>query len=286
MTQILFALLWSLPFAQVLPSETACSKSTRFRNPDAFVACAREAAEQYKDHGVAVLAGYRLIGTDFPAMGEHWINIGQLFDGLVDPRKPEVLNYVSVDGKRMLVGVAYARPLLAGEKALDWPAGAAAWHDHTGSIDDETIRPHHHGPAGPTNIPRLSMLHVWTASENPDGVFAPDNWALSFMRLGLITPQGQHGRAARALALASGARPFFATVINAATDSSRAPVVDETLAGAERAVRQVVSRKGSRTSLDQSELNELSEVWEAMWRSIDAAFPPEVGMHLKHSAIR
>jgi len=272
--------------AQAPNPGSPCSQSGRFRNPEVFVACAREATDRYKDHGVAVMAGYRLIGTDFPAMGEHWINIGQVFDGIVDPRKPEVLNYIPVDGRRVLAGVAYANPLLPGEAPLSWPAGAAAWHDHTQSIADETLRPHHHGPAGPTNIPRLSMLHVWTTAPNPDGVFAPDNWALSYTRLGLATPANTHGPAARALALATGGRRHFADVINAATDSSRPQFVEETLATAERAVRDIVSRTNPRASLTTGELDELEGIWQSMWQTVDAGFPPAISAHLRHSAIR
>lgn len=286
MSGLLIALLWSISSSQVADTGNPCARSTRFRVPEVFVACAREATDRYKDHGVAVLAGYRLVGTDFPAMGEHWINIGQVFDGIVDPRKPEVLNYIVVGGQRVLVGVAYANPLLAGEQPLSWPAGAEAWHDHTQSIADETLRPHHHGPSGPADIPRLSMLHVWTTAQNPDGVFAPDNWALSFTRLGLATPAETPGPAARALALASGGTRFFGDVINAATDSSRAQRVSEALAEAERAVRHVVSRKANRRELGASELDELAAVWQTLWRTIDAAFPPDVGAHLRHSAIR
>src|SRR5688572_29274636 len=89
-----WALLWSISPAQIPDTGSACAQPARFRVPEVFVACAREATTRYTDHSLAVLAGYRLIGTDFPAMGEHWINMGQVFDGIVDPRKPEVLNYI------------------------------------------------------------------------------------------------------------------------------------------------------------------------------------------------
>ena len=52
-----------------------------------FVARARRATEKYQERAVAIREGYRRIGRDFPAMGEHWINIGLLFDG----------NYESID---------------------------------------------------------------------------------------------------------------------------------------------------------------------------------------------
>ena len=52
----------------------------------------------HSDQRVAVLDGYRRIGRDFPGMGEHRIRIGLIFDGRFDPSRPEVLNYVDVDG--------------------------------------------------------------------------------------------------------------------------------------------------------------------------------------------
>ena len=59
----------------------------------------REATAKYHDHDVAVADGYRRIGGDFPAMGEHWIQIGLLFGGRRDPARPEFLTYVTVAGR-------------------------------------------------------------------------------------------------------------------------------------------------------------------------------------------
>jgi len=92
----------------------------------AFAECARVAAEKYQDRSKAISDGYRPIGRDFPAMGEHWIRIGLVFDGVVDATRPEVLNYVLVDGKPKLVGLGFAAPLLAGELAPEAPAGRDA----------------------------------------------------------------------------------------------------------------------------------------------------------------
>ena len=107
----------------------------------AFIESARAATTKYQDRSVAIADGYRQIGTDFPAMGEHWINIGLLFDGKFDPAHPEVLTYVIVSGKPRLLGVAYVLPLLPGEFAPDWPASKEAWHDHFRTLEDETVQP-------------------------------------------------------------------------------------------------------------------------------------------------
>ena len=106
-----------------------------------------------------------------------------------------------------LVGLGFAAPLLAGELPPEAPAGRDAWHDHSRTIEDETVLPHtdpvheHHGE-GPG--PRLAMLHTWLWAPNPDGVFAADNWSLAFVRLGLTVPAASPPDAAKALSLLTG----------------------------------------------------------------------------------
>ena len=46
---------------------------------------------EIQDRAVAIADGYRQIGSDFPSMGEHWINIGLLFDGSSILRIPRFL---------------------------------------------------------------------------------------------------------------------------------------------------------------------------------------------------
>jgi hypothetical protein len=109
---------------------------------------------------------------DFPAMGEHWIQIGLLFGGRRDPTRPELLTYVTVEGRPRLTGVAYAAALLPGESP---PAGPGlVWHDHVGTIDVESLIPHD-GHAGhevadrdpsrleASQLARLSAVwdHLW-----------------------------------------------------------------------------------------------------------------------------
>src|SRR5215203_2892336 len=125
------------------PQPAGCDAPEVLTSPSRFVDCARAGTERYKDRTVAIRDGYRLIGRDFPAMGEHWIRIGLVFDGKFDASRPEVLNYVVIGGRPQLLGVGYAMPLLAGETAPEGPAGPHAWHDHFRTVDDETVLPHH-----------------------------------------------------------------------------------------------------------------------------------------------
>src|SRR5215207_5997704 len=111
-------LLW---LAGLMTTFTRQSSSNRCAAPEvltsvaAFVDCARTGTERYRDHASAIADGYRPVGSDFPAMGQHWIRITSLFDGRFDAAKPEVLNYVTVNGRPQLLGVGYAVPLLDGE---------------------------------------------------------------------------------------------------------------------------------------------------------------------------
>lgn len=263
----------------------ACADRIAVRERDAFAACARAASDKYRDHDRAVLEGYRPIGGDFPAMGEHWIRVTLVFDGVIDPRRPEVLQYITVDGRKVLVGLAYATPLLAGEEPPAWPAGRQAWHDHSRSIEEETLRPHHHGAPGPPSTARVAMLHVWTPVANPDGVYAADNWALSYARLSLDVPASAPVEAAKSLALLSGSR-YFEDVIDTATQASQSDHVRRIVRAAATRASEQVSRLSGRRLLSAAELDGLASIWREMWISIDALFSEETRAHLRHSAIR
>jgi len=181
-----------------------------------FFAYARASTEKYFEQNAAVADGYRRIGRDFPAMGEHWIRASLLFDGRFEPSRPEVLNYIVVDGKRALIGVGYAVPLLGGETAPGSPAGASAWHDHSRTIEDETVIPHHHAQSRGGSDGRLAMLHAWIWAPNPAGMFNADNWAIPFLRLNLSVGANATSAAGKTLALATGGRDYFEMAIEAA----------------------------------------------------------------------
>ncbi len=242
----------------------------------AFTDCARAAAEKYQDRGKAIRDGYRQIGRDFPAMGEHWIRIGLVFDGAVDPARPEVLNYVLVDGKPKLVGLGFAAPLLAGELAPEAPAGRDAWHDHSRTIEDETILPHTepahaHDDHGAEPGSRLAMLHTWLWAPNPDGVFAAENWALAYVRLGLTVPSNAPLGAAKALSLLTGGVDYFAEL---GADQLRPQPrdrakVDAILRDARLKVEALINgRRGN--ELTAAELSSLAGIWAEVERTLGA----------------
>lgn len=255
----------------------------------AFVEEVRSATLRYHDQAAAIADGYRLIGDDFPGMGEHWIHIGLLFDGVYHAARPEFLSYARVGGKARLLGVAYALPLLEGEKPPDEPAGREAWHAHSGSLDEETFVPHHHVHSGHANHgPRLVMVHAWVWLANPEGLFAADNWAIPFLRLGLEPATGEDAVAAgKALSLLSGADAYAIGVVETAAATS---VVDRTrvqavVARTRASVGGVVGgRRGALLSAEQ--LREVALLWSGLWDAIEAEVPVEVGARLRDLAVR
>lgn len=258
--------------ALVVASSLVPAASQADNAQNAFLESARMATAKYQDRSIAIADGYRQIGSDFPAMGEHWIRVGLLFDGVVDPAHPEMLTYAFVSGKPQLLGVAFLLPLLAGESAPDWPVPKEKWHDHYRTLEDETSLPRHHAPGQEGDVPRMTMLHAWIWLENPAGIFAADNWAVPYLRLGM-TPAREPGNAvAKALALASGGTAYFSASIHAAVPLT--PAEGKKIDGAfarSRAAVEAWLREHSRTAPSPSDLERLSTVWKILWRDIDSS---------------
>ena len=281
----LFALMAIAVHAQ--PSSARCAMPVASLSATEFIACARTGTEKYLDQSAAVADGYRRIGRDFPGMGEHWIRMSLVFDGMLDPARPEILNYIAVDGSPRLLGVAYAVPLLRGEEPPDTPAGRGAWHDHARTIEDETVLPHHHMQGSVRGESRLAMMHAWIWSPNPDGMFAADNWAIPLLRAKLSPAADMIPAVARAVALAGGGRDYFERAIEAAatltarekhsvrTALDRAQVAAAAIVGA---VRGPV--------LGEPERTHLASIWEGLWMDVDAAITEPARERIAHLPIR
>jgi len=259
----------------------------RARDTAEFVRLARSATERYRDREAAAADGYRLIGEDFPGMGEHWIQTDRVFDGVYEPTQPEVLTYVTIDGTPRLLGIAYALPLLEGEQPPDEPAGRDAWHAHTGSLDDETLAPHHHTSAHADHGARLAMVHAWVWLDNPEGTFAADNWSIPFLRLGLELPREPAAAAGKTLSLLSGGGEYVTRVVASAAQG-RAPdatALHSAIAAAEREAAKVVAeRQGAR--LPPGGLERLASAWREMWKQIEALLPSDAVSRLASQALR
>src|SRR5687767_7172477 len=90
----------------------------------------RRSTERYRDHANAVKDGYKRFGAEAPLMGEHWYH-PDLVKAALDLNRPGTLQYAHIDGKRVLVGVAYNVYQREDEALPDGFAGDAdVWHVH------------------------------------------------------------------------------------------------------------------------------------------------------------
>jgi hypothetical protein len=236
----------ALAIATPVAAQPRDSAATRVA---AFVEQARRATERFKDISVAVAESYLKLGPDFPGMGEHWVNGELIMRAELNPARPAILTYATIDGKPTLTGAVYALSLGARDAPPELFPGAQ-WHDHVGSVDEESLLFGHHRMSGSDDL-RLVVMHAWLWLDNPAGMFATDNWALPFARLGLSPPADAGDASGRALSLISGGDAFHAKLFTAAADLSDSE---------SRAVARVLERH--RVSL------------EAWWNARDPALSP------------
>ncbi|MEO8126538.1 MAG: hypothetical protein ABI822_05555 [Bryobacteraceae bacterium] len=243
----------------------------------AFVESARAATAIYQDRAVAIADGYRQIGRDFPAMGEHWINISLLFDGKIDAAHPEILSYIAIAGKPQLLGVAYLLPLLPDESPPDLPVRKELWHDHFRTIAEETELPQHQANGHVAHAPRMAMLHAWIWLDNPAGMFAADNWAIPFLRLGMRPDPAVPESAAKAAALVSGGADYFTASVRAAV-----PMTAKESAKVDVAFARARGEAETRYRSPQ----DLTAVWTALWKEVDQALNAKSRSVLQHLPVR
>ncbi len=195
----------------------AVGRSQSVADIETFASSVREATRRYQDQAAAIADGYRRVGPDFPSMGEHWISVPLIVSGIVDPLRPAILEYVSMAGRPVLAGVAYTQ--LVRDRAPDavFPAPAAAWHYHSGTVDEESFVLGHADPGivRSADSARIAVLHAWVWLSNPAGLFATDNWALPYLRLGLTPPSRgpEPSSPTLAVALAAHGEGYFGTLL-------------------------------------------------------------------------
>lgn len=268
-----------------------------------FVSQAIAGAQAFRDKHAAIAAGYRRLGMDFPSMGEHWVNPVRVATGRFDAARPAMLSYADVGGRPVLLGVIYAIPLGPGEVAPALPASLRArWHEHNGSVDEESAFPEHgaenegehglmhsehhseHGTGvgsaaegaangaalAPPKV-RLALLHVWVGVPNPRGMFAAENWAIAFVRLGIAVPAAFPDGAARALALVSGADQYYLEVarLNGLATPDHVAAAGAAIEECRVKASGIVNRPRAGRALGQSELSELDVAWRQMVRRLE-----------------
>jgi hypothetical protein len=134
----------------------------------------RAAVAKYHDYAAAAADGYSLVGEPCVSspdgtMGFHASNQAIIRSGVMDPLRPPILLYAPrEDGKLKLVAVEYFKP------------------DADQDLTTDNDRPSLFGRAfdGPMlghnpSMPIHYDLHVWVVENNPSGVFAQFNPAVS-----------------------------------------------------------------------------------------------------------
>ncbi|HUG65711.1 MAG TPA: hypothetical protein VMK83_10875 [Gaiellaceae bacterium] len=140
--------------------------------------------EQAKRDGYTV-EGEPCVASPGGAMGIHAVNPALLADDAIDIDQPEILLYVPKDnGKLALVGVEYWKVALTATGP--WfgptsPTGGFVTPNPVlfGRTFDGPMQGHNPPPPAPQLMPWHYDMHVWVAEENPSGVFALFNPALS-----------------------------------------------------------------------------------------------------------
>jgi len=232
---------------------------------DSLLSVARKASLAFSDRSAAISAGYRRVGMDFPSMGEHWVNPRLVFEGKFDVGHPAILTYSMVHGRPTLLGVVFAIPLAPGEAPPAAFGSRAIWHEHNGSLEEESLLPEHHSMPSTESEVRLAVLHAWVRAANPDGVFEAENWALPFVRLGLDVPASFPKGAARALALLSGGDRYF---LSLGGDQATVAIASA-LAGCRDVARNIVSRAQTRGQpIAAADLRDLDRAWSAAVLSV------------------
>ena len=134
---------------------------------NALVDAVKQATVQFKDVANAgpdyVLNFGCVSGSDYGAMGLHFVNFPLVADGEIDVTRPEILLYEPLpDGKMQLTGADYL------VIAADWDAKHQGPPQLMGQLFHFFESPNRFG------LPPFYTLHVWAWKENPNGAFT--NW--------------------------------------------------------------------------------------------------------------
>ena len=235
-----------------------------------FLDAARAGTSKYRSVDAAVADGFKPVGTEFPFMGEHWVNLPRVLENRFDASQPSVLIYVNGARGRELAGVGYTALLAAGEKPPVSAAPESAWHEHNGSVVDESLPGLHDGghdgghtgghsgghASGQNGELRLAVMHAWIWTDNPAGVFVTDNHALPFARQG-SAPRAMSVAALRGLTLAQDSAGYYLQTLRTALQATD---VEE-----RRLARALAESRGVAAAGDE----QLAATWDRLWKSLE-----------------
>jgi hypothetical protein len=138
------------------------------RQASALLRIVRESTERFRDVSVAEKEGYSLhfgcvSGSEFGAMGLHYVNSALVSSGVIDARRPQIVIYEPVPGGGLrLIGADYL------VLADTWNAKNTAPPELMGQLFHLFEAPNRFG------LPAFYTLHVWAWKDNPNGAFT--NW--------------------------------------------------------------------------------------------------------------
>jgi hypothetical protein len=133
-----------------------------------LVRVVRESTRRFHDVEQAKAEGYQLLfgcvsGPDDGAMGLHYVNMEFVGDGVLDPRRPEIVIYEPLpNGGRRLIGADFLVFVDA------WHASNPGTPELMGQLFHLFESPNRFG------LPAFYTLHVWAWKPNPTGAFV--NW--------------------------------------------------------------------------------------------------------------
>jgi hypothetical protein len=157
-------------FAQVDQSHTATTQQQELTpeqrtKASALIRIVRESTERFKDVAAAKAEGYVLqfgcvSGSDYGAMGLHYVNGALVMAGEIDATRPQIVIYEPApDGTQHLIGADYL--ILADA----WNATHSSPPELMGQLFHLSNSPNRFG------LPAFYTLHVWAWKENPSGAF-------------------------------------------------------------------------------------------------------------------
>ena len=243
-----------------------------------FLTRARAGTNRYRSQEAAIADGYKRVGVEFPAMGEHWVHLGDVLEDTLTPERPSILIYVNVDGQPRLAGVAYTDLLHAGDARPRFPA-PGMWHEHNGTVADESFPLAHEATSlvaddGDAEM-RLAVLHAWIWTPNPAGVFVTDNWSLPLLRLGIGAAPSTPRDALHALALAADEEGYLLLTLRTGLHlSAREEAAASAVLAAQRsrATREASAVKVAGRLTSQTTVR-LVSVWSDTWTALERALP-------------
>lgn len=231
---------------------------------------------RYADRRVAIAAGYRRIGTDFPSMGEHWLHTGVLLAQRVDPDRPTILAYAVIDGKTTLLGAGYVITT-RGHAPATAPGWPDYWHEHSGLLADESGA-QVGAPQQSDSATHVWVLHVWSALPNPLGRYDSDNWALPFARAGIAPPVGLDADMGRvfSLSVAGGDEYLRRVLTDAGLRSGDTGAIDAAIEEARVAADSVAQRARTRGAMTVADADRLRDAWGTLARRLRSAAGPAI----------